>query len=104
MDALCDVAGCGNWMTATSSMFPSGFQGEELAGGSSTDDDCPLDIVYEIVADLCSRAPALLDDGWVCTSVVVAIALRTGMPKDFVFESLDFWETLVLCAITRAAP
>ena len=34
--------------------------------------DCPLDVVYEIVAEQSSREPALLDDGWVRSSVVVA--------------------------------
>ena len=30
----------------------------------------PSDVVYEIVAEQSSREPALLDDGWVSTSVV----------------------------------
>ena len=43
---------------------------------------CPLYVVYEIVAEQSSRATALLDDVWVCTSVFEAYALRTGLPFD----------------------
>ena len=42
----------------------------------------PSDIVYEIVAEQSSREPALLDDGWVSTSVVAAYALRTRLTFD----------------------
>ena len=55
---------------------------------------CPLDVVYTIVAEQSCPATALLDDGWVCTSVVEAYALRTGLPFDTVLECLDIWVAL----------
>ena len=67
---------------------------EEDADDDEEVGGCPLDVVYEIVAELSSRATARLDDGWVSTFVVEAYALRTGLPFDTVLESLDIWVAL----------
>lgn len=54
----------------------------------------PLDLVYEIVADLSRRDQAKEAGGWVDMSHVVSMAGHKALTRDMVYEAIDNWESL----------
>jgi len=56
----------------------------------------PVDLVYDIVADLSRRADS--DDGWVDIAHVVSMAGHKALDQEMVSEAIDNWESInVLC-------
>merc|ERR1712151_413377 len=56
----------------------------------------PLDLVYDIVADLSKRADGT--DGWIEMAHVVSMAGHKALTKEMVEEAVSNWESLsVLC-------
>eukprot|EP00930_Biecheleria_cincta_P071285 TRINITY_DN587_c0_g2_i1.p1 TRINITY_DN587_c0_g2~~TRINITY_DN587_c0_g2_i1.p1 ORF type:complete len:793 (-),score=194.13 TRINITY_DN587_c0_g2_i1:198-2576(-) len=54
----------------------------------------PLDLVYEIVADLSRRDQAKDAGGWVDMAHVVSMAGHKALTRDMVFEAIENWESL----------
>merc|ERR1712232_119376 len=56
----------------------------------------PLDLVYDIIADLARQYEN--NDGWVELAHVVSMAGHKAMSREVVIEAIDNWESLsVLC-------
>ena len=54
----------------------------------------PLDIVYEIVAELDIQSPGL----WIAMSQVLGSAERRALPRNLVFEAISQWELMRVMA------
>lgn len=54
----------------------------------------PLDLVYEIVADLSRRDQSKEAGGWVDMAHVVSMAGHKALTRDMVYEAIDNWESL----------
>lgn len=54
----------------------------------------PLDLVYEIVADLSRRDEAKNGGGWVDMAHVVSMSAHKALTRDMVYEAIENWESL----------
>lgn len=56
----------------------------------------PLDLIYEIIADLSRRCPN--EEGWVEVNQIVSMAGHSALTSEMVAEAIDNWESIsVLC-------
>merc|ERR1712061_235595 len=54
----------------------------------------PLDLIYDIIADLCRREESAANDGWVDMTLVVSMAGHRGFTSEMVEEGVQNWEGL----------
>mmetsp|Transcript_6257 Transcript_6257/g.14421 ORF Transcript_6257/g.14421 Transcript_6257/m.14421 type:complete len:792 (+) Transcript_6257:81-2456(+) len=54
----------------------------------------PLDVVYEILADLSRREAAQKADGWIDLAHVVSMAGHKALTRELVMEAIDSWQSL----------
>ncbi|CAE8621802.1 unnamed protein product [Polarella glacialis] len=54
----------------------------------------PLDLIYEIIADLSRREASVAADGWIDMAHVVSMAGHKALTRDMVLEAIDNWESL----------
>merc|ERR1712135_260671 len=60
----------------------------------------PLDLIYEIIADLSRRCPH--EEGWVEVNQIVSMAGHSALTSEMVAEAIDNWESIsVLCQNPR---
>merc|ERR1712060_527905 len=61
----------------------------------------PLDMVYDVVADLSRQDAAQAHDGWVELTHVVSMAGHKALAKEMVMEAIENWESLSIMVLNE---